>query len=65
MEPSKKSEEMEQFLTTATGIDRRQSIRSNLCTWCAGPAESFRDELSIREYKISGFCQKCQDDVFS
>jgi hypothetical protein len=24
----------------------------------------FRDELSAREYKISGMCQSCQDHVF-
>jgi len=24
----------------------------------------FRDELSAREYYISGMCQHCQDDVF-
>ena len=25
---------------------------------------SFRDMLSYREFKISGLCQKCQDEVF-
>lgn len=25
---------------------------------------SFRDELSAREYTISGMCQSCQDSVF-
>ena len=24
----------------------------------------FRDELSTREYQISGMCQKCQDETF-
>ena len=24
----------------------------------------FKDEISHREFKISGLCQKCQDDVF-
>ena len=24
----------------------------------------FRDELSFKEYVISGMCQECQDDVF-
>ena len=24
----------------------------------------FKDKLSYREYKISGMCQKCQDEVF-
>ena len=25
---------------------------------------AFRDELSVKEYEISGICQKCQDDIF-
>lgn len=25
---------------------------------------SFRDDLSRKEFGISGFCQKCQDDTF-
>jgi hypothetical protein len=24
----------------------------------------FRDELSKKEFGISGFCQSCQDDIF-
>lgn len=30
-------------------------------TWSVFP---FRNELSAREYRISGLCQKCQDDTF-
>ena len=26
--------------------------------------EDFRDELSVREFCISGMCMKCQDSVF-
>jgi len=26
--------------------------------------EDFKDQLSIKEYSISGLCQKCQDDTF-
>ncbi len=25
---------------------------------------AFRDALSVKEFKISGICQKCQDDTF-
>jgi hypothetical protein len=25
---------------------------------------AFRDELSVREYRISGLCQLCQDKIF-
>jgi uncharacterized CHY-type Zn-finger protein len=26
--------------------------------------EDFKDELSIREFNISGLCQQCQDNIF-
>lgn len=38
------------------------------CATCGdGPVtrESFKDELSVKEYGISGMCQKCQDSVFN
>ena len=35
------------------------------CVCCGKPAESFRDQLSLKEYGISGLCQRCQDEVFS
>ena len=31
---------------------------------CGGAAVEFQDDLSRREYRISGLCQKCQDSVF-
>lgn len=27
-------------------------------------ADTFRDELSAKEYRISGLCQACQDDFY-
>jgi hypothetical protein len=27
-------------------------------------ADGFRDDLSVKEFKISGMCQQCQDSVF-
>ena len=27
--------------------------------------EDFRDKHSVSEYKLSGICQWCQDDIFS
>ena len=40
---------------------------SGLCIMCPrsfDPATEFKDELSQREYEISGMCQKCQNSVF-
>ncbi len=36
------------------------------CPFCSKPINEsdFRDELSKKEFKISGICQKCQDDFF-
>ena len=34
------------------------------CRSCSQPVRGFRDELSKREYLISGLCQDCQDSVF-
>jgi hypothetical protein len=52
------------------GFDRTKVIRHNHCVpppiGCGQPVtvEEFRDEVSLREYRISGFCQKCQDALF-
>lgn len=37
---------------------------SGICVTCGGDASSFKDELSAREFQISGMCQTCQDGVF-
>jgi len=36
------------------------------CPFCNAEVDvgSLRDELSRREFKISGLCQRCQDDIF-
>ena len=36
------------------------------CPFCRKPIiqTDFRNEISLREFKISGLCQKRQDDVF-
>ena len=42
-------------------------VESKHCPICNKDMTSaqFKDKLSIREYKISGMCQECQDDTFS
>lgn len=39
-------------------------IKNKVCPACDNPVGEFKDDLSIREYLISGMCQACQDDVF-
>ena len=44
---------------------RREAIATNTCVRCdTGSNLVFRDEISKREYEISGLCQKCQDDIY-
>lgn len=42
-------------------VDR---VRNGRCAWCNVVPAGFRDELSLREYRISGLCQQCQDGIF-
>ena len=46
--------------------DAKEAVEQDRCPTCGSPIreEDFRDELSKREYRISGMCQKCQDSVF-
>ena len=59
-----KSDEVEGLLKALTGKDRRVIIEENGCVLCDERADQFRDELSLKEYQISGYCQPCQDEIF-
>ena len=65
-EPSKKDPGMETLIdsTNPSGRKRVDSIEKDICTWYGEPVTEFRDELSRKEYTISGFCQTCQDKTF-
>lgn len=45
--------------------NRRQQMANGICPVCKGEAKVFKDDLSRKEVKISGMCQKCQDKTFS
>jgi hypothetical protein len=65
--PSDKNPAIEGFLEEVFG--RSSAITEGLCVkppmGCGKPIEGFRDDLSAKEYRISGLCQNCQDEVFS
>jgi hypothetical protein len=65
-DPSEKSHEMGMFLEGLSG--RTSAIHDDKCIdppfGCGGPATEFRDDVSAREYQISGMCQICQDRAF-
>ena len=44
-------------------VKRVQEGKCPFCSKVIDPKE-FRDELSRKEYRISGLCQKCQDEIF-
>ena len=51
------------------GKDRVTCISEGICVTCDEAhglvATSFRDDISRKEYSISGMCQSCQDEVFA
>lgn len=44
----------------------RANQKEGKCPFCGKDMSnpSFRDEKSIKEFKISGLCQDCQDNYF-
>ena len=45
-------------------FNRNEALGTNHCTQCGKEATEFKDALSKKEYGITGFCQKCQDEIF-
>jgi hypothetical protein len=68
--PSKKSKAIEDYLNllyvqiTGHSKGRRETIIINECVACGNEASKFHDDLSRKEYTISGRCQVCQDEMF-
>lgn len=62
--PTPKHQSIDAMLTGLTGKDRSTTIAARLCMTCDGPADTFRTPQDLAEYRISGMCQKCQDEVF-
>lgn len=59
---------MEQILEDIFGVDRRKSIEKDVCLpeplGCGGPATEFDSDKARIEFTMSGFCQKCQYNIF-
>lgn len=64
-----KTAEMENMLDGMAkelfGRGRKVAMDNQMCVICGDDANHFSDELSRKEYGISGMCQSCQDGVFS
>lgn len=58
---------MNKAIMEAMGFEQAvRAVEECCCPFCNIKIEDvpFRDELSRKEYKISGLCQNCQDDMF-
>lgn len=45
--------------------NRIPKMKAHVCMICNGKVVGFRDELSEKEFLISGMCQLCQDKIFN
>ena len=63
--PTEKSSIIETLLTELNGgRSRRSYIHANKCVRCGRDASQFIDEVSRKEFAISGWCQHCQNEMF-
>jgi hypothetical protein len=64
----KRDPELQKYLDrvakVAFGRTLTKASRKGICVSCGKPVKEFKDELSRKEYEISGICQECQDDIF-
>ena len=46
--------------------DEVKLVEGGQCPTCEKPVsnDSFRNALSLKEFRISGMCQECQDSIF-
>ena len=62
--PTVKSQPINQLLDSIIGRSRIESVKNKSCVSCNDTDVTFKDELSVIEYSISVLCQKCQDSIF-
>jgi hypothetical protein len=58
---------MNKQIMNACGFGNQMKlVDQHRCPTCGNfiRTQEFKDELSVREFQISGMCQKCQDSVF-
>lgn len=56
---------LEKMSVREFGRSRRDSIIADICVRCGESATEFDGPLSTKEYTMTGFCQICQDFIFS
>jgi hypothetical protein len=56
---------MNPVIMTMLGFkEEMDTIAQGKCPFCEKEITEFRDELSKKEWEISGLCQLCQDKTF-
>lgn len=57
---------LDNFAKKSFGRSQTEAKEKGVCVTCGNKIkmEDFKDELSKKEYNISGLCMKCQDDTF-
>jgi len=57
---------MNQQIMSKIFPEQMKLVADGKCPLCGADIDlkSFRDELSRREFKISGLCQACMDKIF-
>ncbi len=58
---------MNKQIMKAAGFGKQvEDVKAHKCPLCGRTinVDEFRDDLSRKEYRISGLCQMCQDEVF-
>ena len=58
---------MNQVIMNSAGFSKEVNlVNENKCPFCKETVNllDFKNKLSAKEYKISGLCQKCQDETF-
>ena len=54
------------LMNTKEGLfpNAKEEIADGTCPTCHKPITDLDDELSEKEYQVSGMCQECQDKIF-
>lgn len=63
--PSYKTIAVDKFLEKLSGKNRSKTIHNRGCVYCDTPNLKWSNDISRKEYAISGYCQDCQDIVFN
>ena len=46
------------------GRSRQLALAAGQCVKCGTHELNFRDEPSLKEFRLTAFCQTCQDEIF-